>query len=107
MNTNSKPKRQNEIEELESNLAELVKQRKEMQKQIYKLREKINNMKTYDKLYKSVVDHNRDRSGSTCQELFGKPRKDLTVEEAREYQRLKQAERRARVKAERSKNGLD
>jgi uncharacterized coiled-coil protein SlyX len=107
MNTNSKPKRQNEIEELESTLAELVKQRKEMQKQIYKLREKINNMKTYDKLYKSVVDHNQDRSGSTCQEILGKKHKDLNKEEMREYHKIKQAERRARVKAERVKNGLD
>lgn len=95
-------KRKNEIEELESTLAELIKQRKEMQKQINKLREKINNMKSYDRYYRSVIDHNQDRSGITCMELFGKSHGSLSADEMRQYLRIKQAERRARVKAERS-----
>jgi phage shock protein A len=94
--------RKKQIEELESTLAELIKQRKEMQKQIYKLREKIKNMKAYDKYFRSVINHNQDRSGSTCQELFGKKHSDLSKDEMRAYNKIKQAERRARVKAERS-----
>lgn len=95
--------RQNEIEELESTLAELVNQKKELQKKIDKLRQKIKNMKVYDKIYKSVIDHRQDRSGSTCEELFGKNYSCLSADEMRQYLRIKQAERRARVKAERSK----
>lgn len=93
-----------QLEELERSLADLIKQREELGCQIKSLQRKIANKKAYDKHFREAVDHRSIRNGKTCQELFGKPRKYLTADEARTYQRLKQAERRARVKAERSKD---
>lgn len=91
-----------QLEELERSLADLIKQREDLKRQISALRKQIHNKKSYEKYFRGTVNHNAIRNGKTSQELFGKPRKYLTADEAREYQRLKQAERRARVKAERS-----
>ena len=91
-----------QLEELERSLADLIKQREELKRKIKSVRKQIHNKKAYEKYFRGTVNHSAIRNGKTCQELFGKPRKYLTADEARTYQRLKQAERRARVKAERS-----
>lgn len=93
---------QSEIEELEKNITELIEKRKQIQNLINQLRQTLNNKKVYNKYYKSVISHKNIRQGATCQELFGKRKCDLTDDEKRRYYRIKQAERRARIKAERS-----
>lgn len=90
-----------EIEELQKNIAELIDKRKQIQCLITQLRQSLRNKKNYDKYYKSIISHKSIRQGATCEELFGKRRCELTDDEKRQYYRVKQAERRARVKAER------
>lgn len=91
-----------QLEELERYLADLIKQRKKLQRQINSVRNQIHNKQTYDKYYRGTVNHNPIRDGVTAQELFGKPHRCLTTEEMKLYHKIKQRERRARVKAERS-----
>lgn len=94
--------RKKEIEELESILINLINQRKEIQTQINILRNQITNKKIYDKYYRGIINHNFIKDGITCQEIFGKKHCELTEDEKRKYYKIKQAERRKRVKAERS-----
>ena len=92
---------QAEIEELQKTIAELIEKRKQIQYLITRLRQNLRSRKNYDKYYKSITNHKSIRQGATCEELFGKRRCELTDDEKRQYYRVKQAERRARVKAER------
>ena len=91
-----------QLEELKSTLADLIKQKKDIQQRINSIRNQISNKQVYDKYYRGTVNHNLIRDGVTAQELFGKPHHCLTAEEMKLYRRIKQKERRARVKAERS-----
>ena len=92
-----------QLEELESTLAALVEQREDLQRQINAIRKQIRNKKAYEKHFRGTVNHKAIRDGVTAQELFGKPHQCLTAEEKRLYLKIKQRERRARVKAERSR----
>ena len=86
-------KTEQEWQEIEAQVQQLVKQRKELSKTIHALKARI----CQHKRSKSKKDHTK----TIAWQMFGKRLKDLTAEEYREYYNARQ-----KIARENRKNGI-
>jgi len=89
------------MNERQKTLEALEERKKRLAMELHDLREQTRKIKQPAnwKRYAKKKWPNRIKGGATCQELFGKRRKDLTAEELKEYNRIKMNEWRNRNKA--------
>ena len=83
-------------------IRELEEKRAKIREELHGLSNEINKLKQPDYWQKYYSKYNKKRipGSTTCEQMMGKRRCELTPDELRKYNRLKQAERRKKLKEE-------